>query len=250
MLSLKQAASGLLAAAVVSVLAGCAGSLPPQVVVVGDLSPVGKKLTPPDAAHPVYYFPLPIGYKEVGATYAGEKPPPEKNGVSHTLAVALAKQHYLLMTPEHPPTQLLVFWWGSMNPEIQDFGSSDPTEQVFFNKREMMALVGAYKLDAPFGARVDDVKAAATQDRYFVVVMAFDYAAATKHQKQLLWMAKMSTAGHGTDLAAVIPALMASGAPAFGRDTQPDIVDSANLLKEGTVNIAPLEVKETVPEKK
>lgn len=250
MLSPKQVVIGLLAAAGVGLLAGCAGTLPPQVVVVGDLSPIGNKLTPPDADHPVYYFPLPIGYKEVGATYAGEKPPPAKNGVSHTLAVALAKQHYLLMTPEHPPTQLLVFWWGSMNPQIEDFGSNDPADQVFFNKREMMALVGAYKLDAPFGTRVDDIKAATRDDRYFIVVMAFDFAAATKHQKQLLWMAKMSTPSHGTDLAAVIPALVASGAPAFGRDTQPDVIDSSDLMKEGTVKIAPLEVKGTVPEKK
>lgn len=246
-LSPKQMASRWLISMTLGLFAGCAGNLPPQVVVVGDLTTMGKGLTPPDAAHPVYYFPLPVGYKELGATYAGEKPPPAKNAVSHTLAVALAKQHYLVMTPEHPPTQVLVFWWGSLNPVIEDWGSNDPMDRTFFNEREMMALVGAYKLQMPFGSRVDDVKAAAQDDRYFVVVMAFDYAAATRREKKLLWAAKMSTPSNGTDLAAVIPALVASGAPVFGRDTQPDFVDSANAMKEATVTIAPLEVKETLP---
>jgi hypothetical protein len=122
-----------------TVLAGC---IPPQVIVVGDLTATGKQLTPPDTQHPIYYFPLVVGYKEMGGVIAGEKVP-VKNQVSHTLAVALAKQHYLVLDANHPPEQLLVFWWGSMNPQIEDFGSDDPMDQVFFNQSEMLALVGA-----------------------------------------------------------------------------------------------------------
>jgi hypothetical protein len=231
-------------------LAGCSQVLPPQVLVVGDLTKLGKESPPPDAAHPVYYYPLVVGYKEVGATFANEPPPPKKNDVAHTLAVALAKQNYLLMTAEHPPQQLLVFWWGSMNPEIQDFGSNDPTEQVFFNEREMLALVGAYKTQMMPYWTTNDIKAAARDDRYFVVIMAFDFAAARQRQKKLLWMAKMSVPSSGTTLTEVIPALVASGASAFGRDTMPEVLDSSRVLKEGKVILAPLEVKETLPEKK
>ena len=241
-------ATRLLGAACLALLAGCS-TLPPQVIVVGDLTPMGKKLTPPDADHPVYYFPLAVGFKELGATIAGEKPPP-KNDVSHTIAVELARQHYLVMNAQHPPEQLLVLWWGSMNPEIQDFGSNDPTEQVFFNEREMLALVGAYKTQmmAPWNAQ--DLKSAARDDRYFVIVMAFDFQAARQHQKKLLWMAKMSAASVGTDLTTVIPALVATGGPTFGRDTPPTWVDSGKSLKEGHVILAPTEMKEVVPEKK
>ncbi len=234
----------------VVLLAGCSQVLPPQVLVVGDLTPLGKAQTPPDAAHPVYYYPVTVGYKEIGATYAGESPPPKKNDVAHTLAVALAKQHYLVMTPEHPPQQVLVFWWGSMNPDIQDFGSNDPTEQVFFNEREMLALVGAYKLEGMPHWTTDDIKSAARDDRYFVIVMAFDFEAARHRQKKLLWMAKMSTPSLGTDLTSVIPALVASGASAFGRDTMPEVLDSSHVLKEGRVILAPLQIKETLPEKR
>jgi hypothetical protein len=240
---------GSILAVGLGLLAGCMNPQPPQVVVVGDVTPLGKQFPEPDAAHPVYYFPLPVGYKEVGARVAGEKVPP-KHEVEHTLAVALAKRHYLVMNAAHPPQQLLVLWWGSMNPDIQDFGSNDPAEQVFFNEREMLALVGAYKMDmqAPWAAQ--DIRSAARDDRYFVILMAFDFAAARQHQKKLLWMAKMSTPSNGAYLQEVIPALAASGAPAFGRDTVPAFVDSAEALKTGRVTLGPLELKGTVPDKK
>src|SRR4051812_34775720 len=231
-----------------ALLAGCSQvALPPQVVVVGDATALGKKLPAPDAEHPIYYFPLPVGYKELGATVAGVPPPPRKDEVCHTIAVALAKRHYLLMTPEHPPEQMLVLWWGSMNPEVEDFGSTDPTDQVFFNEREMLALVGAYKTQMMPYWQTSDIKSAARDDRYFVVLMAFDFAAARQHQKKLLWMAKMSTPSQGTTLTAVIPALVASGAPAFGQDTMPAVIDSSKALQEGKVILAPLELKETLP---
>jgi len=227
-------------------LAGCMNNLPPQVIVVGDVTEMGKQLAPPDTQHPIYYFPLVVGYKEMGAVIAGEKVP-EKNIVVRTLAKELAKQHYLVMNEQHPPEQVLVFWWGSMNPEIQDFGSSDPSEQVFFNEREMLALVGAYKASGIAPWKSQDLAVAARDDRYFVILMAYDFAAARQHQKKLLWMAKMSTESVGTSLPDVIPALVASGGPAFGRDTPPSWVDSDKSLKQGQVILAPIEVKEYLP---
>ncbi|MDI1248438.1 MAG: hypothetical protein PSV13_06100 [Lacunisphaera sp.] len=226
-------------------LAGCMHKQAPQVIVVGDLTKLGRELPPPSRQQPVYYFPLVVGYKEVGSIIAGEKVP-EKNVVLHTLAKELAKQHYLVMNAEHPPEQLLVFWWGSMNPEIQDFGSNDPTEQVFFNEREMLALVGAYKATGIAPWQSNDLRTAARDDRYFVILMAYDFAAARQRQKKLLWMAKMSTESVGTSLPDVIPALVASGGPAFGRDTPPSFVDSGRM-QDGKVILAPLEIKEFLP---
>lgn len=226
-------------------LTGCVRQLPPQVIVVGDVTEMGRKLSPPSTQQPVYYFPLVVGYKEMGATIAGEKIP-EKNAVLRTLAKELAKQHYFVMNDQHPPEQVLVFWWGSMNPEIQDLGSNDPSEQVFFNEREMLALVGAYKTSGITPWQSNDLRTAARDDRYFIILMAYDYAAARQRQKKLLWMAKMSTESVGTNLPDVISALVASGGPAFGRDTPPSFVDSEQALG-GKVILAPIEVKEILP---
>ena len=137
-----------------------------------------------------------------------------------------------------------------MNPEIQDFGSNVPTQQVFFNEREMLALVGAYKMQtlAPWDA--SGLRTAARDDRYFVIVLAFDAVAARQHQKKLLWMAKMSAPSVGTDLPAVIPALIAMGGPAFGQDTKPMVMDSSRVQKEGQVILAPMQVKEYLPAEK
>jgi hypothetical protein len=226
-------------------LTGCMHKLPPQVIVVGDVTEAGRQLSSPSTQRPVYYFPLVVGYKEMGTSIAGEKVP-EKNVVLHTLAKELAKQHYFVMNEQHPPDQLLVFWWGSMNPEIKDFGSNDPTEQVFFNEREMLALVGAYKTFGLAPWQSDDLRTAARDDRYFIILMAYDFAAARGRQKKLLWMAKMSTDSVGSYLPDVIPALVASGGPAFGRDTPPSFVDSEQALK-GKVILAPMEMKEYLP---
>ena len=86
---------------ILALLAGCV-ALPPQVLVVGDVTAAGKKLSPPDAGHPVYYYPLVMGYQQLGAIVAGEKQP-VKNDVSHALALALAKQNYFVMDAQHPP---------------------------------------------------------------------------------------------------------------------------------------------------
>lgn len=238
----------LINALALAALTGCARNLPPRVIVVGDVTEMGRMLAPPSAEKPVYYFPLVVGYKELGAPIAGEKVP-EKNMVLRTLAKVLAKQHYLVMNEQHPPEQLLVFWWGSMNPEIQDFGSNDPSEQVFFNRREMLALVGAYKAAGIAPWQSQDLQTAARDDRYFIILMSYDFAAARQKQKKLLWMAKMSTESVGTMLPEVIPALAASGGPAFGRDTPPSFVDSEKALG-GEVILGPLEVKEVLPDRK
>ncbi len=227
-------------------LTGCLSRPSPQVVVVGDLTDDGKKLPLPDAAHPVYYFPVVVGYKEMGRAIAGE-PVPDKNTVLHTLAVALARRHYLVVDGQHTPEQVLVFWWGSLNPIIEDFGSNDPSQQVFFNEREMLALIGAYKTQMRAPWQEQDFRRHARDDRYYVILMAFDFAAAKRREKKLLWMAKMSTESHGTNLPEVIPALVASGAPVFGRDTKPEEINSGDVLKQENVTLAPLEVKEYIP---
>jgi hypothetical protein len=236
----------LIGAAVLAGLAGCLSKPPPQVLVIGDLTDDGKKLTPPDVTHPVYYFPVVVGYREMGRVIAGE-PVPDKNTVLHTLAVALAKRHYLVVNNQHPPDQLLVFWWGSLNPMIEDFGSNDPSQQVFFNEREMLALIGAYKTQMMAPWQEQEFRHHARDDRYYIILMAFDFEAARHHIKKPLWMAKMSTESRGTDLPAVIPALVASGAPTFGRDTQPEEINSGDAQKEENVTLGPMEVREYIP---
>lgn len=192
-----------------------------DVIVYADRTPDGKNVAPPTAEHPTYYYLLSGGYRQEGETVAGESSPPAL-AVAQLVAKALADRHYLLIGKTSPkPDLLIVFHWGYMNPEKEDFGDVDNPQQVFFNEKEMLALVAGDSLGTimPDTMEREDLMQAAGDDRYFVVISAFDFAAATRHQKKLLWRARMSIPSNGTMLAEVLPALVSSGAPFFGGDS-------------------------------
>ena len=84
-------------------------------------------------------------------------------------------------------------------------------------------------------------------DRYFVVVSAYDFEAAKEKKKVLLWQAKMSTPSHRVALAEVIPSMITAGGPHFGRETKRPESVTAPLAKEGKVEVGTPVV---VPDKK
>ena len=213
------------------------------------LTPAGRKIVPPTKEHPVYYFPFVAGWREEGAVMAGEKAP-ARVLFTQPLARALAGQGYLVMGAETPPpTLLLVFHWGALNPEIDEVGGADPDQPqtMFFNRREMLALVGGQKLDAlGLNFEREAVMQAAEDDRYFVIVSAYDYADAVKKKKTLLWQARMSTPSNGVTMPDVVAALVESGAPYFGRETaRPEWVRAR--VREGSVEVGPITVVPDAP---
>jgi len=220
----------------------------PEVIVVGDLTKAGKQARVPDSDHPVYYMPLTPGRYEKDAAPEGKNEPPKSEVLSQLMG-ALAKRHYLPATTGHPPELVLSFWWGSVKPEIDYNVSEDLTQADFTNQRAMAALVGADKRFEMEHWHPRNLEDAATQDRHYVIVTAFDYAAAVQKQKKVMWITRMSMPSAGVDLAAAIPALVTTGGPAFGRDALPAWIDSSKMQDEH-VKLAPLEVIGVVPEKK
>lgn len=208
-----------------------------EVNVNGGFGPEGKKLPPPDAKQPVYYYPLVAGWTQKGALIAGEQKPPTKP-VVHQLARALAEQGYLVIDREHPtPSLLLVFHWGTVNPEIEDDGVPGGRE-VFYNQTEMVALLGGHTLgmlDLDFEREA--VLQGAKENRYFVAVSAYDFAAARQKKKVLLWSTRMSTPSDGRRIAEVLPGLIAKGGPRFGRETLRPVWESAPLAREASVEV-------------
>jgi hypothetical protein len=191
-----------------------------EVNVVVDMTEAGRKTVPPSKDKPVYYFPVVAGYREEGAIVAGEKAPP-KLPVIHELARALAVQGYVVVGPNTPPPSLLiVLHWGYMNPQIDELGDSANPQKIFFNQKEMLALVGGNTLpNLELSFEREDVMQGAEEDRYFIIVSAYDWSAALQKKKVPLWSAKMSVPSHGVTLDEVIPALAKAGGPQFGRET-------------------------------
>jgi hypothetical protein len=85
------------------------------------------------------------------------------------------------------------------------------------------------------------------EDRYFVVLMAYDFDALWKHKKhKLLWVVRFSVRSRGTNFNEVLPAMVDQASEYFGQN-------SGGLLRrplpEGHVDIGPVQSLGTVPTK-
>jgi hypothetical protein len=217
-----------------------------EVSIVVDMTAEGRKVAPPSPAKPARYLPLVLGYREIGAPIAGSRPPLQ-NEVLHLAAVELANQGYLVMSKTGPaPSLILLFQWGSMNPQIETFFDENPGQRMFANEGQMLALVGGNTLqhmDLDF--QKEEIRQGAEQSRYFVALTAFDYRAyARNHKKVMLWQAKMSLPSVGVSIDEAMPALVKAGGPLFGRETLQPKRLILPVKDDGRVDIGALTVKD------
>ena len=202
------------------------------------LTEEGRKFRPATPEHPVYYFPLLADWREDEAVEPGEEPP-ERAVLTKPLVRALIREGYhVASTKTPPPTLLLVFYWGAISAEFEDM-SDDPEEPdpVPLNEKEMLTLVGASPVhNLHMSIERQRVLNAAAEDRYFVIVTAYDYAAALKKKKTMLWQARMSTPAQGVSMPDVVKSLVDSGAPQFGREMKRPRWIRAKV-REGSVEV-------------
>ena len=223
------------------------------------LTEAGRQRTPPTAAKPAFFYPIVAGYSELGEVVAGEKVPPRRE-VIQLLAKALAQQGYRVTqsTELMPPSVMLVVRWGYMNPVKQVTESSfdengSPVERtVFFNKAQMLSLVAGRvpdDVDNFIIKRKEDSLALeeAGEPRYFITVSAYNLTDLADHSKKsireyrkqnLLWQARISIAsGSVPHLGHVLPTLVSSIAPHFGRETMPPQRVNASTVREGMIDV-------------
>jgi hypothetical protein len=217
-----------------------------EVNIIVDMTPEGRKVEPPSQAKPARYLPLVLGYKEIGAPIAGSKPPLQ-NEVLHLAALELARQGYLVISKTAPaPSLILLFQWGSMNPQIETFFDENPGQRMFANEPQMLALVGGNTLqhmDLDF--EKEQIRQGAEESRYFVALTAFDFKAyARNHKKVMLWQAKMSLPSVSVSIDEAMPALVRAGGPLFGRETVRPKRVVLPVTDEGRVDIGALTVKD------
>jgi hypothetical protein len=207
-----------------------------QVIAVTDTTPVGalRRAVSPD--NPAYYTALSVGYRDFGGSIAGEKIPP-KDEVLKTITRVLAKQGYLPATDENLPTLLLIWTWGTMNTDLMFSTNPDDIEGYQVNRNQLLRFMGAYKLgmiskeprafqqDLMPGALFGDadselIATLATEDLYVAAISAYDYAAAVRQEKTLLWTTKISCPSRGLALPQTLPAMLALAGPYIGRETE------------------------------
>ena len=225
-----------------------------DLVVVAETTADGAKVTRPTPQQPAYYVALDEGYREAGDPIANEKPPTAAE-VARALRQALAAGGYQPATAQTPPTLLLVYHWGSLNRDslaIRRGMDLDP------NLKARVALVAgrryereiddeiiqhqlAREMRTSFPAarfltiQAQQLRELAQDNRYFVIVSAYDYAALGRHEARLLWRTKMSASNAGVAMYAALPALLQGGGPYFGRDADEPQFVRVPLGPEGKV---------------
>jgi hypothetical protein len=188
------------------------------------MSEAGGKIEHPTVDHPAYYFPYVVGYRDIGMTLPGNKPPPE-DSVDHLIAGALASQGYLATHVDGtklnpPPSLLLVFRWGNIKPTNE------------WTHREELRLVGA--MDSDLIRMQDnltqiDLFNSADDDRYYVIIAACDFATFyNQHKILLLWVSQMSIPKQELDIDEAVAPMIKTATPFLGRETpKPQVVDIA-----------------------
>ncbi|HEX2101539.1 MAG TPA: hypothetical protein VHF69_12785 [Candidatus Synoicihabitans sp.] len=241
-----------------------------QVIVNVDLTEAGARVPRPTPERPAYYVPVTFGWQEEGKIIAGEQPP-SREELIRQVAQALAREGYVLqaLRPNAnatTPSLIISLEWGYLNPDLLETGAldlatdssggslspgalrEDPTQSATtdFNQSRMITLVAGSAISrrAQFSEREwQQLRDAVAEGRYFIVLSAYDFEASLRGEQVLLWRARMSTERHGVWMTEVMAALVAAGAPSFGRRS--DLPTWHQFpIREGRVEIGPAEVRE------
>jgi len=227
-----------------------------RVDVVVDVTDAGKRIAHPTPDKPVYYLPISVGYREMGAYVPNQDSPPPKAEVEDFLNRVLSGQGYRVMTKQSAPSLVLVFWWGHMAPEVSSteisapathtnsfnegqlagngvaaFDSFDPRKLIAglptsqtANENQMVSLVAGntrdYQQPSPIANPIlQQVLAMEKEPRHYLIISAFDFTDWLHHQATLLWQAHVSTELWGRSLSQVMEPMIVAAAPLLGRET-------------------------------
>ena len=220
-----------------------------QVITNTDLTPAGALLRPASPENPVYYVAISAGYHDLGKAIAGDKMPASEDMI-HTVVTVLAKQGYLPADHRHPPTQCIIFTWGS----LYCINAPDPWNpirmDVQLNRGTMMAFLGGTKLglvsnhaDAwlentllpgltRFNASAVAIADLSGDDLYAIVLSGYACPSPQPHKPQLLWRTRVGCPASGLAMADTLPTMMTIAGPYIGRDTKAPVwVNASDKFK-------------------
>jgi hypothetical protein len=205
-----------------------------EVIVDSDITPEGARLPPASTEHPVYYVGVSMGYRDLGGIIAGDKLPSNQT-IYDWIAKALAKQGYLPAHDSHPPTQIVLFAWGSLY--VEKFTGYPGFPPVQFNRAQMLRFIGGEKLgliskhptvpEYEFGPELLRMRpaaekfwTAASDDLYMAVLLGYDFQAAAHQQRRLLWRTRIACPSRGLVMADTLPTMISIAAPLIARETE------------------------------
>jgi hypothetical protein len=216
--------------------------------VVTDMTTAGKAIVPPTRDKPAYYVVMDGGLVEEGDVWAGERPP-QSAKLAEVMQSSLARSGYQLAAEKNAPTLLIHYRWGVYN-GLSGFGDD---ELVLRNLRTRALLVGGEKFTADLmwavanrklgglqtlriDERNDMLVSLASSNLYFLLAVAYDYAAAQRGEKKQLWSTRICTDSHGLAMDEALPALVTNAGNYFGHETKGAVLFQPRLF-EGKVEV-------------
>ena len=231
-----------------------------QVITSTDIAPAGALLRPASPSEPVYYLALIKGYHDFGATMGGEKIPAKEQMVGD-IARVLAKEGYLPTNALHKPTQVIMFAWGTLNPDVKPNAGDLDLPDAQLNYRQVMRFLGGDKLGLVNASPADwtestlpgltrfdpdaDALAHLAGDEFYVVALAsYEFPVVQPKHPRLLWQTKISCPAIGLVLADTAPTMLAIAAPHIGRPTARPVWVNASDKFKPQVRIGKLKFEE------
>lgn len=212
--------------------------------------------TAPTAERPAYYVLHDAGYVEKGDPLGNDNPPAAA-AVVGALRKALASAHYLPAGDGRPAALLLISHWGTLRRDsmaIAGLQELDPNlrariglvstrafaeriERELLDRKIQRLLRAPMRFPSTLSFAERDVLDLTRDDRYFVVLAAFDYQAATRKEIKPLWRVKLSTRNVGASMGEAIAALARAGKGWYGRNEPEPKQERIPLFPAGAVRV-------------
>ncbi|ACB77155.1 hypothetical protein [Opitutus terrae] len=218
-----------------------------EVITVTDMTPQGRLLRQPNAANPIYYEALVLGYQDYGRSIAGLRPPQKKEMLKLILKI-LADQGYHPGSVKHMPEVLLVLSWGTLNYDwgkAMLFMGGDKLDILW--EMEPLSISNTVQALTRFrqSSLAQLVKESSQGPLYVISILALDRAAAVEGKTRLLWHTKVSCPAIGLALTPTLKQMARQAAPHVGRETAQPVWVTAPP-REGRVDLGELKVIETI----
>lgn len=184
-----------------------------------------------------------VAYENLQSSQAGPPPPPvAPKGNDHVPAGSA--QTAAVMRAESEDAQTGAFAEVAAENNLRN--QADARNAALLGYGSELAATAGLEMTAMRGRR-QDLIAEIEENRYLVILMAYDFQELWKHKKhKLLWVTRLSVRERGTDFTKVMPAMIRYGSQYFGQDSRGVL---RKELPKGSVEVGEIKSLGEVPEK-